>query len=423
MRTRWKSARPLMRWLAAGGLVLLVAGIGTGTWWVTHREAATAATVPTTRTVAASLTTLQQSVSAEGTLTPAVQEEASFAVGGTVTSVLVASGDTVTVGQPLATVGTLELDADRLSAVATLARAEATLADAQDAADGTDASDATIAAARAQVDVAQAAVDEATAAVSDATLTAPVAGLLTTVDLAVGDVVAGSGGSSGGSTSSAGTGAPSSTASGTAAGTASTTTGPFVIVGTDAWTVSVSVGEADIEDVAVGQQVELTSDSLDETVYGTVASIGLLSTSTSGVAAYPVRVDVTGSPAGLHDGIAVTAQIIWSRRTEVLTVPSQAVTTADDGTTTVTQLDGDEAEVSVPVETGETSGDVIEIVSGLTEGDEVVVQVFTPRAAGTDAGTGGRQGAGTGQEGFPGGTGQMPDFGSGGMPQRPGQDG
>ncbi|MFI2754480.1 efflux RND transporter periplasmic adaptor subunit [Cellulomonas sp. P22] len=366
-----------MTWVVAGMVVVAVAGAAAWWFWLRDGDDAAAQPVSTTQTVAASLSTLEKSVTATGTLTPTVQEDVSFEVSGTVTSVLVAAGQVVTAGQPLATVDTLTLNADLLEAKASLAKAEAKLSDAEDDDDGTTTSDAQIAAAKAQVDVAQAGVDTAQENMDDATLVAPVAGLLTSVSLEVGQSVTGSG-------SSSGVGAGAGGMSGGTSSTASTA--QFVIIGTDSWDVDVTVDETDVALIAVGNQVEMTSDDMTGTVYGVVSEIGLISTSTSGVAAYPVVVTVTGDPDDLHDGVSMDVSIIYERRTDVLTVPSLAVTTVD-GATVVTQLDADGNEVTVPVETGETSGDVIEILSGIAEGDEVVLTVFQAGGGNGDDGS------------------------------------
>ena len=81
--------------------------------------------------------------------------------------------------------------------------------------------------------------------------------------------------------------------------------------------------------IAVGDQSEVTLDGATTPIFGTVSAIGLLSTSDAGVAAYPVTVAVTGDQAGLHDGVSATVKLIYERRTDVLTVPSLAVTTAN----------------------------------------------------------------------------------------------
>jgi macrolide-specific efflux system membrane fusion protein len=392
MLSLWRRAR----WVRVLTLVLLVGVAGAGGYLLALREEPAQAAVPesTTTAVAASLTTIQNAVSASGTLTPSVRQDVSFDVSGTVTSVDVTAGDTVTAGQQLAAVDTLQLDAALLAAKADLAAATASLSDAQDEADGSGASDAQVAALAAQVDVAQAAVEDAEADRTGATLTAPVAGLVTAVDLAVGDAV------SGGSSSGAGPDASS--------GSTGTTSAQFTIVGTDAWQVAVTVGESDVALIEVGDQAEITVDGATDPVYGTVGEVGLLPTSTSGVAAYPVTVEVTGSPEGLHDGESADVEIVYERRTDVLTVPAAAVTT-ESGRSVVTQEGADGEQVTTEVGVGATSGNLVEITAGLAEGDEVLVTAFSPRSSGS--GDTSEQG---GQ--MPQFSGEMPDFGNGQMP-------
>ena len=406
MRRRWKATRPWGRVALVAAVALVLAGVGTGVWWFVGRDSASAATSGTTTTsVAASLTTMEKSVSASGTLTPTVQKNVSFEVSGTVTAVAVAAGDTVTAGETLATVDTLQLNADLLTAKATLATAEAKLADLKHSSNGSTAAKAQIAAAAAQVDVATAAVTTATTALGDATLVAPATGLVTSVGVAVGDRVTGTGSSSSSNSSNSSGAAPAAASSGSTSGSSSAA---FVIVGTDAYEVSLSVGDADVAKVAVGDQVEMTSKDLTSTVFGVVGSIGLLSTST-GVAAYPVVVQVTGDVSALHDGVSVDAKVIYQRRTDVLTVPSAAVTTNNDGTTTVTKVAADGTTSVAKVTVGETSGTSTEITAGLAEGDKV--QVITYVRTGTGS-------TGNGQQNqlpqFD--PGQLPDFGNGQFP-------
>lgn len=371
-----------------------------------------AAAQPITQTAAASLQTLEKTVEVSGTTTPAVQEDVSFEVSGTVTAVNATAGQTVAAGDVLATVDTLELRADLLEAEATLAEAKSTLADAEDSG----SSDTRINAASAAVDVAQANVDAANAAMDDANLVAPADGLITGVGIAVGDKVGGSsssssssGFSSPGGASSA-NGASSSSNSGSSS-SSTTSTAAFTLVSTDSWSVSVSVGETDISNVATGQQVELTTDDGTE-YFGVVSEVGLLPSTSSGSAQYPVTVSITGDGDGLFDGVSLTGSIVYERRTDVLAVPSAAVTTTD-GISTVTVIAEDGTRSEVAVEAGGTSGAYTEIVSGIAEGDEVVVATFTPGEG--NSGTGGFPGGGAGGfpggdsgRGFPGGTGQMP---------------
>jgi macrolide-specific efflux system membrane fusion protein len=402
-RERAMSPRTFIRrvrtrtWVIAGAAVAVLVAAAVVLAVVLPSTQAEAQTI--TRTATASLETLEQTVDASGTLTPLVDEDVDFDVSGTVTKVAVDAGDVVTKGDTLAKVGTLELKAAVLEAESQLAQAEAALADAEDAADGSSSSDAQIDADQAAVEVAEAAVDDAEDAVDGATLVAPVSGTVTAVNLDVGDTVSG-GSTSGGSESGGST------------GTDTATTAAFTIVGTDAWSVDVTVSEADMALIGVDDQVELTTDD-DVAFFGTVSEIGMLPDTSSGTAAYPVTVAVTGTEDGLYDGIAVTASIVYERRTDVLTVPSAAVTTdGDTSTVTLVAEDGTQTETTVTV--GETVGDLTEITDGIAEGDEVLVASFTPGEGNTGT-TGGLPMPGDGQ--MPGFGGEMP---SGGFGEAPG---
>lgn len=404
-RLRGRGAR--RRTIVLGSLALVVAVALVGYLTVLRPRAAQAETAgaPTTTTAEVTTTTFEQTVATSGTLTPNVQEDVSFEASGTVLSVEVAAGDTVAAGQPLATIDTLRLDAALAQANADLAQAQAALADAEADDDGSDAAQAAVEARESAVAVAQQAYDVAEAALSDATLTAPVAGLVTQVSVAVGDTV-------GSATGSSGSGSGGASMQGSSSTSGSASTAAFRIVATDAWQVEVSVGEADVTAIEQGDQVELSSDSLDGTVFGTVSEIGRLPSTSQGAVAYPVTVTVTGSPDGLYDGVSVDVSIITERRTDVLAVPAAAVTTAEDGTTTVTLVADDGSTSEQVVETGESSGQLVEVVSGLSEGDTVQYAMFTPGAA---RGQEGQSGTGGLPEGFDpsqlrqGGPGQLPE--------------
>ncbi|MBN0039155.1 HlyD family efflux transporter periplasmic adaptor subunit [Cellulosimicrobium cellulans] len=401
---RLRGPRPRRRALVVGAVaVLLVAALVVYLTVLRPRaSAAQEAGVAQPVTAQAATATFEQTVTTTGTLTPSVQEDVSFAAAGTVQTVEVAAGDTVEVGQTLATIDTLQLDAALAQANADLAQAQADLADAQESDDGSDAGGAAVEARESAVAVAQQAYDDAAAAMADAALTAPAAGLVTSVGVAVGDTV----GASSASSASTGSGSPGGTGtvpgastggSGSSASSGSSDTAAFTIVGTDAWTVDVSVGEADVATIETGDQVEMTSDDLPGTVFGTVSEIGRLPSTTQGAVAYPVSISVTGSPEGLYDGVSVDVSIVTERRTDVLSVPAAAVSTNDDGASVVTLVAEDGSTSEQVVETGEASGQSVEIVAGLAEGDTVQYTAFTPVAG---RGQGGQQG-GTGEQGFP----------------------
>lgn len=367
-----------MRAVAAVVVLLVLLG-GLGAWLLTREQPAAAATV----TATVGTETIRETVSAQGTLSPAKSSTLTFPVSGTVTSVRVEPGDTVRRGQVLAVVDDDALVAVRRAASASLTAAEEQLD--EHLTDGS--SDVQVAADESAVVAAEAALADARADVSAARLTADMRGTVTGVGLAVGDVVGGSAGSTSTTTST-------STSTGTeVAGVELVSTGRFV--------VEASVAAADVEAVEAGQQVELEVTGVDEVVYGTVAEVGLVAeTSDTGAAVFPVTVEVTGSREDLYAGTSATLTIIVSQRTDVLSVDSRALTTEDGRTYATLVTDGGTEKVEVT--TGAVSGRSTEVLSGLTAGDVVQVATFT-----APTGDGGGRGGGGFGGGFPDG-GQLP---------------
>ncbi len=144
-------------WITVLIVVIVAGGIAGGVWWFADRNAnaTAAASGPINRLVAASVGTIKKSITTSGTLTPADQEQVNFAATGTVTAVNVSAGQTVTAGQPLATVDTLQMQATLAADQATLATDQAKLVSDQDAS----ASDTQVAADQAAIAVAQADVN------------------------------------------------------------------------------------------------------------------------------------------------------------------------------------------------------------------------------------------------------------------------
>jgi macrolide-specific efflux system membrane fusion protein len=356
--------------------VLLVAGGATGAWLLTRDTSAAASS--TTATVTSE--TVEQTVSADGTVEARRTRDESFQVAGTVTKVLVDEGDEVTKGQVLATVGRSALAAARNAAVTSLDAAYTQLDDDRDAG----ASDVQIAADQTAIVSARATLVDARQAVENATLRATISGTVTSVGIAKGDSVG-------------------SDAAAPDASSSETSTSTISIVSTNAYVIDATVAAEDAGRLKEGLQAEITVTGVDDTVYGTVADVGLVAeTNDSGAAVFPVTIAVTGRQKNLYAGVSATASIIVKQVPDVLTVASRALST-EGGKTYVTKVvDGEE--VRTEVETGQVYGMSTEITKGLEEGDEVVVPGFTlPTGGGS-----GEQGQLPGGGQFPGG--DLPDF-------------
>jgi macrolide-specific efflux system membrane fusion protein len=150
-------------------------------------------------------------------------------------------------------------------------------------------------------------------------------------------------------------------------------------------------------------------------VEGTVQTVGLVaSADDSGVATFPVTLDVTGERDDIYAGSSATVSIVVEERENVLTIPAMALHTEGDTTYVNKVVDGKAVRTDVKV--GETFGGQTEITSGLAEGDQVQVAIAAP-----SGGTGNNNQNGGGENVFPGGGGGMIPGGGGGM--RPGGGG
>lgn len=357
MGSRLPRKRRRVVWLAAA---LVLAAGGAGGWLLLAPFPAEPAAEPLTAT--ATVDTQRHSVSATGTVEPAQRADLTFAVSGEVTAVRVAEGDRVTAGQVLATVDDELLAAEADAAESELDAAEARLADETAAG----ASDTRLAAAGAEVAAARSRLTAARESLEQAELTATIAGTVVAVDLAVGDQVgtdSGSGDSQGGNQQTG------------------DTTAAITVVSTNRFAVRAGLSGADVRRVEAGMAAEITPADVRAPVPGTVTTVGLVAEADeSGVATFPVTVEVTGERDDLYAGSSATVTIVVEERADVLTVPTQAL--HEDGDTTYVNKIVDGGTERTTVEVGTAFGPVTEILSGLAEGDEVELAAFSREPGG-----------------------------------------
>lgn len=202
---------------------------------------------------------------------------------------------------------------------------------------------------------------------------APIAGTVTAVNVADGDIVSG----------------------------LSADRPAMTIIDLDRFQAAITVAESDIASVEVGQKAIITFDALPElTLTGKVKSIDFSGTNSSGVVSYEVLVTPDVANAGVKGGMTVSVDIITAVATDVLAVPSSAVKTSASGSY-VQVVDENGGASNVTVETGLSNDSYTEIVSGLTEGQEIIVSTTT---AGSTTNTTDQRGEGGFmiQEGMPG---------------------
>lgn len=150
-----------------------------------------------------------------------------------------------------------------------------------------------------------------------------------------------------------------------------------VIYDLSALTFEMSIDEMDIQSVEVGQTVEVTADAFEGEVFtGTVTNVSLNGSYSNGVTNYPVTVTLNET-GDLIPGMNVTGTIILDKAEGVLAIPADSLMR---GNKVYVKDSSAQEEPGVPagfrsveVETGLISDEYVEIVSGLSEGDEVYV--------------------------------------------------
>jgi membrane fusion protein, macrolide-specific efflux system len=344
-------------------------------------------------------------VTASGTIAAAQQASLNFEVSGQVTSIPATVGQQVHAGQTLATVDAASLPSQVAQARAAVAASQARVA--SDQASGASAAqinadNAVLASSNAQLAVAQ-------QNLSRATLSAPFDGTIAAVTLTVGQQVsgtsaAGSGGTSNGSgptgTSGSGAAAASSIASAT---TTSASNAQIVVISTGTYVVNADVDDTQVSQLRTGDQAVIVPNGSTSQIFGTVASVGMVGSQSSGIATYPVVINVTGDPDNLPVGATAQISIIVKQLTDVVVVPRAAVH-SDGGRSVVYEMSGAQ-QVPHPVTVGLSSGGQDQITEGLAAGTRIVLPAAP---AGTGAGGPGRGGGGFGGGGGLGGGGRAP---------------
>lgn len=151
-----------------------------------------------------------------------------------------------------------------------------------------------------------------------------------------------------------------------------------VIYDLSAVTFKMYVDELDIMGVKIGQEVAVTADAfVEKEIKGIVTNISMESKANQGVTQYPVTVRINDI-GDLMPGMNVTGEIVISKVEGVLAIPSGALMRGDVvyvADPTVTEAVGEvpAGYKEVPVKTGITDGEYVEIISGLTGSEEVYV--------------------------------------------------
>ena len=239
-------------------------------------SSATPTAVPTV-----SLDTASQSSSSSGNasasaiVVPVEKVELAFPLTGTVKTVEVAAGDSVTANQPLVTLETAILEAKVKEAEANVVTVTTQLTYLKRVGTSAERLDA----AQANIDRAQAAVDIAKAQLAQATLTAPIDGTIASVDISPAEIV---------------------------------NPGQIVVVMGDLSNFQIEttdLSEKDVPSVQVGQNATIFIDALGAEFSGKVIDIARVSETVGGDVVYKVTLEFDSQPEGLRWGMSAEVNI------------------------------------------------------------------------------------------------------------------
>lgn len=147
------------------------------------------------------------------------------------------------------------------------------------------------------------------------------------------------------------------------------------MLGTSPYRIEMYVSEIDVPKVQVSQTGSVELDAFRGTHFKLhVSTIDSAPTNKDGVNKYRVRLDFNYPHDDLKVGMTGDAEIDTGLRKDVISVPLRAVISNADGTKTVRIIDSKGTIEQRPVTTGmEGSDGNVEIVSGVKEGESVVV--------------------------------------------------
>ena len=282
--------------------------------------------------------TIEDRVSAVGTLMPVRAVELVPEAPGRVTAVPVASGQTVAAGDLLVQLDDRAAQADLTDAEATLREARQELRRVTELSDSNVAAEARLESTRAAFERAEAAVQRARANLTDRRITAPFAGTLGIIDVEPGAFLDGS--------------------------VPVTRLSDLSVV-----QVSLSLPERYFQAVAPGQRLTLTTPAYPDTDFAGDITVRAPEIDL-GSRSFDIRAEIDNADGRLAGGMFANSRIVLSTY-EGLAIPDDAV--ISEGFASYVYVVSDGTAVRTEIEAGATLGAMIEARSGLDADNTVVV--------------------------------------------------
>lgn len=163
-------------------------------------------------------------------------------------------------------------------------------------------------------------------------------------------------------------------------------TSSVVVVLSDYLIVDATVDETDIGRIKVGQKATLTLDAYsDQPFSARVNQIRYEAKTVNNVTMYEVYVLPTRAPSFMRSGMTANVEFIIENREDILLAPTEAIRTEDGKSVVMVKGSANERPRPTEIETGLSDGTRTEVKSGLKEGDQLLVAVFSAASADSSA--------------------------------------
>lgn len=196
---------------------------------------------------------------------------------------------------------------------------------------------------KAQVASAQASLDLAKSQLADATLVSPIDGIVTVLDLKVGETVS---------------------------------TGKVVasVISVDPYQLESNINETDVAKIKIGNKADIIFEAFgsQKPFVGEVIKIDPAQTVVDNVVTYKTTLKINDFDSVIKPGMTADMDIITAQKENVLSVPQRAIIKKNGKSFASILENGKVTEIPVVVGIKGSSGD-IEIISGLKEGQKIIV--------------------------------------------------
>ncbi|HOV88774.1 MAG TPA: efflux RND transporter periplasmic adaptor subunit [Candidatus Paceibacterota bacterium] len=148
--------------------------------------------------------------------------------------------------------------------------------------------------------------------------------------------------------------------------------------------IDISLTETDAAQVEIGQKANITFDALDNVILtGRVVDMDVVGTVSQGVVSYGAKVLLDKMDERIKPGMSATVEIIVATKPNVLAI-SRVALKSQNNQYFVRVLKSDGTVEMRPVEIGLETDSKVEIVSGITEGESIIIGTVSTSTSGTN---------------------------------------